>query len=75
MSNCRSVCRDEPSVPHSPFVPFTLSTIDYFSSGWPVAYLIATVIFGIGLLIGSHVQCPSLKQVARQSSVPSRMDA
>ena len=28
-------------------------TVGYFSSGWPVAYLVATVIFGIGLLIGS----------------------
>jgi len=26
--------------------------IGYFSSGWPAAYLVATVIFGIGLLIG-----------------------
>ena len=30
-------------------------TVGYFSSGWPVAYLVATVIFGIGLLIGSLV--------------------
>ena len=27
--------------------------VGYFSSGWPVAYLVATVIFGIGVLIGS----------------------
>ena len=31
------------------------STVGWFSSGWPVAYLIATVICGVGLLIGSHV--------------------
>ena len=27
----------------------------YFSSGWPLAYLVATVIFGLGLLVGSLV--------------------
>ena len=31
--------------------------VGYCSSGWPVAYLVATVIFGIGLLIGSHGVC------------------
>ena len=32
----------------------------YFSSGWPVAYLIATAIFGIGLIVGAlvHVSQP-----------------
>ena len=34
-------------------------TVGWFSSGWPVAYLIATVIFGVGLLIGSVMPCPS----------------
>ena len=47
-------------------------TVGYFSSGWPVAYLVATVIFGIGLLIGSVVHVSEPAQVARQSSVPSR---
>ena len=51
------------------------STVGYFSSGWPVAYLVATVIFGIGLLIGSLVHVSEPAQVARQSSVPSRMVA
>ena len=50
-------------------------TVGYFSSGWPVAYLIATVIFGVGLLIGSHIYVSQPEQVARQSSLPSRMDA
>ena len=50
-------------------------TIGWFSSGWPVAYLIATVIFGIGLLIGSVVHVSQPVQVARQSSMPSRTDA
>ena len=43
-------------------------TAGFFSSGWPVAYLIATVIFGIGLLIGSHVYISGPEQLARQSA-------
>ena len=55
------------------FLSTTLhGTVGYFSSGWPVAYLVATVIFGIGLLIGSLVPVSQPAQVARQSSVPSR---
>ena len=59
-----------------PFLTTTLpGTFGYFSSGWPVAYLIATVIFGLGLLIGSLVPVSEPEQVARQSSPPSRVDA
>ena len=47
----------------------------YFSSDWPVAYLIATVIFGIGLLVGSVVHVSQPGQIARQSSSPSRVVA
>ena len=48
-------------------------TVGYFSSGWPVAYLVATVIFGIGLLIGSHIYVSQPVQVAEQSApLPSR---
>ena len=50
-------------------------TVGCFSSGWPLAYLLATVIFGIGLLIGSVVHVSEPVQVARQSSVPTRVDA
>ena len=39
----------------------------YLSSDWPVAYLAATVIFGIGLLIGSLVPVSQPAQIARQS--------
>jgi hypothetical protein len=46
-------------------------TIGYFSSGWPVAYLVATVILGVGLLIGTLVHVSQPAQVVRQS-VPSR---
>jgi hypothetical protein len=50
-------------------------TFSYFSSSWPVAYLAATVICGIGLLIGSLVHVYQPVQVVRQSSVPSRVNA
>ena len=47
--------------------------VSYFSSGWPVAYLIATVIFGVALLIGSLVPVSEQPaQLAGQSSVPGR---
>jgi hypothetical protein len=37
------------------FAPAFSSTLGYLSSSWPVAYLIATVIFGIGALIGASI--------------------
>ena len=40
-----------------------------------MAYLIATVIFGIGLLVGSIVHVSQPAQIARQSSLPSRVVA
>ena len=55
-------------VPNFGFLSTTVpSTFAFFSSGWPVAYLLATVIFGIGLLIGSLVHVSEPVQVARQS--------
>ena len=47
--------------PTFPFLSTTLhGTVGYFSSGWPVAYLVATVIFGIGLLLSSlHLRVPA----------------
>ena len=52
-------------------------TVGYFSSGWPVAYLVATVIFGIGLLIGSlvHVSQPVAGCQAIRPVSPSRLAA
>jgi hypothetical protein len=48
------------------------ATIGNFSSGWPVAYLVATVICGVGLLIGAFVHVSTPPQVVRQSaSLPS----
>ena len=40
--------------------------VGYFSSGWPLAYLIATVIFGIGLLVGALVHVSQPVQMARE---------
>ena len=55
----------------SPLSSFLHGTVGWFSSGWPVAYLVATVIFGIGLVIGSLVPVSEPVQVARQSALPS----
>ena len=41
--------------------------VGYFSSGWSVAYLVATAIFGVGLLIGSLMPVSRPQQIARQS--------
>ena len=67
-----------PVPPAPPSSPIVLSldgavygTAGFFSSGWPVAYLIATLIFGIGLVIGSHVYISGPEQLARQSA-PNR---
>jgi hypothetical protein len=45
------------------------NTLGYFSSGWPVAYLVATVIFGIGLAIGAYtyVSHPGKSVVSRSN--------
>ncbi len=65
-----------PQPPSSPALAFLGSaahgTLGYISSGWPLAYLVATMIFGVGLLIGSCVHVSQPVQVARQSaSLPS----
>jgi hypothetical protein len=43
-------------------------TVGWFSSGWPVAYLIATVVTGIGLWIGSLAPAFYPQQIAKRSS-------
>ncbi len=61
-------------VPTLGFLTTTLhGTVGYFSSGWPVAYLVATVILGVALLIGSLVPVSQPVQVARQSSLSRRI--
>jgi hypothetical protein len=43
-----------------------------FSQGWPVAYLVATVIFGMGLVIGSLMRVSQPVQLVKQSVLPRR---
>ena len=60
---------ETPSAMPLGFLATTLhGTAGFFSSGWPVAYLVATVIFGIGLLIGSHMY---VSEPGRLSGNPS----
>ena len=73
-SNELDVVRTETSAsPAPPFLSTTLyGTVGYFSSGWPMAYLVATVIFAIGALVGSLVHVSDSVQVASQSvSLPT----
>ena len=62
--------RSAPAPPSLPFPGLLTVAIDgtagYFSSGWPVAYLVATVIFGIGLTIGALVHVSEPVQLAEQ---------
>jgi hypothetical protein len=68
---------DQPDVeePIAPSVPIILTTPvpamgGYFSSGWPVAYLVATVIFAIGLAIGAFTYVSRPVEVVQQSTNP-----
>jgi hypothetical protein len=45
-------------------------TTGYLSSGWPVAYLITTVVFGIGALIGAFTYVSQPGHVALRSATP-----
>ena len=47
------------------------NTLGYFSDGMPLAYLIATVLTGLGLLIGSLIPVSHPEQIARNSVPPS----
>ena len=64
--------------PHSPILGILSTTIHgtvgYCSSGWPVAYLIATVIFGIGLMVGALVHVSDPVQTAQRTTpLPSHL--
>jgi hypothetical protein len=65
--------KETPSVSPAPTFPATLlhSMVGYFSSGWPVAYLVATVILGIGLTIGAFTYVSQPGQVATHSLPPA----
>jgi hypothetical protein len=64
--------KETPSVSPAPTFPATLlhSMVGYFSSGWPVAYLVATVILGIGLTIGAFTYVSQPGQVATTYPAP-----
>lgn len=52
----------------APFLPTALhGTTTFFSSGWPAAYLAATVICGIGILVGSLVHVSRPVNIARHA--------
>ena len=71
------VANRESMVPPPPLAPTFLSAAlhgmaDYFPEGMPLAYLIATAVTGLGILIASHVYMSRPEQVARQpASLPS----
>ena len=77
------VCSPEPepqpaSVPQTQPVTPALSgvfqdAVGFFGSGWPVAYLIATVVFGLGLIIGSMVRAPQPTELAVNSHFSSTL--
>jgi hypothetical protein len=57
---------------HSPLSPLPSPFSTYVSSGWPVAYVVATLIVGMGLVVAAlvHVSGPGNTNIVRQS-VPS----
>jgi hypothetical protein len=50
----------------------TIDNFVFISSGWPLAYMVATVILGIGLLAGSRIYVSRPVQVAEQPLPSSR---
>ena len=55
------IASDGTSPPAAPVVSFLPGMIGRLSSGWPVAYLVATVILGLGLVVAAmtHVSQPT----------------
>jgi hypothetical protein len=60
---------NHPTLPSlGPFDSSVHGAFGHFSTGWPVAYLIATVIFGIGLAIAALVHVSQPSQVVKPSA-------
>ena len=56
-----------PNLPPPTFLSTSFQgAVGHFSSGWPVAYLVATVIFGIGLVVGAFTYVSQPVHVATQ---------
>ena len=74
---CPSIVANETATPVVTVLPASLpflsttfhNTLGYFSEGMPLAYLLATVITGLGLLIGSLIHVSQPEQVAHNSVV------
>ena len=55
------------------FLPAPIrSMVAYPSSGWPLAYLVATIALGIGLTIAAVTQVSELKQLVQQPVGPAK---
>ena len=67
-----SANQPEPSSPAPPFLSTALgNTLGYFPEGMPLAYLVATVVTGLGILIASHVYMSRPEQVATHFAPPA----
>jgi hypothetical protein len=51
-------------------LPSPASSLPSFISGWPVAYLVATVIFGVGLVIAAFTYVSQPVEIVQQSTNP-----
>jgi hypothetical protein len=62
---------DRPTVRPAPILGFLGSaghgTVGRLASGWPAAYLVATVILGLGILVGSLIPASPSARIAVQS--------
>ena len=75
VAGCSSRCHRHSHQLLSPAPSFLSTTLhdtsaSFLSKGMPLAYLVATVVTGLGILIASHVYVSRPEQVAR-SSVPA----
>jgi hypothetical protein len=69
----RDIESDQPSSA-APFPELGLPTQNahgFFSSGWPVAYLVASVIFAVALSVAALVHVSQPTEVVRHSTLPS----
>ena len=70
-ASARNAVANAPPAPCHFSNPFAQTTEGAFSlfSGWPVAYLIASVVFGLGLLVGSLVHVSQPAQIVLPSPI------
>jgi hypothetical protein len=64
-----SLTSQRPSVPVIPSALYTSPSVSSFlTSGWPMAYLMATVVMIVGIIIGAHTYVPTGVRVASEWS-------